>query len=432
MIKKTREKIYVLSQRWGGRLGLDLPYFVKNGFWVALRQGAGVVAGLALSVTFARLASQEVYGQYQFVLSVLSIVSILSIPGLNLSITQSAARGHDGDYKEVVKVSFLWSLLGIPALLAVGAYYYATRSHPLGIAFMITAIFFPFFYAPNTWDSFLQGKGRFDVVTKYGIVQSMVNALATMVVIFFSRTSLIPIIMMYLVSYTFFNGYFYWRSLRYIENGKKDKDVFRYGWFMNKINFLGVIAANIDSVLVGIFLGPVNLAVYAIVSLVSNRLSALLKSFFSVIFPKIAQSEKSFSELLKIHRSKVAFFVFFSFVSSAIFYAFIPGVNQLLFGDKYAPFFSLSRIFFISIFFYFSTAFFGYYVNAVKDNLSIWLSGPVFYVIKIIINFYLIFYYHLIGAIWAANLIMIILFILYILGILRTEKNRHVSGASCG
>lgn len=423
MIKEQQEKIYRFSKRWGDKLGLDLPYFVKNGFWVVLQQGVGTLSGVALYVVFARLSTQEVFGQYQFILSIFSVVSILSIPGLNTSIIRSVARGYDGDYKKVVKVSFFWSLLGVPALLIVGAYYYWFQSHPLGIALMLSSVFFPFFYAPNTWDSFLRGKGRFDVSTKYGIIQSAMNALVTIVVVFFFRNNLIAIVVTYLVSFTFFNGYYYWRSLSYMENEKKDGEVFKYGWFLTKINVLGVIAGNIDSLLVGVILGPIDLAIYTVVSLVSNRLSSVLGSFLSIIFPKIAQSKQSFSMLVKVHKRKMIFLMLFSFLVAVLFYILIPDVNRILFGNKYIQSFPLSRIFFISIFLSFPTAFLGYYISASKDTFSIWLSGPVFYVIRILLNFYLISYYRLPGAVWAANLLTIIISIIYIYGILHTEKS---------
>ena len=85
------------------------------------------------------MVTREVFGEYQFVLSVLAIISILSIPGLNISLIRSVARGYEGDYKKVVKVSFKWSLLGVPVLLMVGSYYYLHQRQLLGIALMISS-----------------------------------------------------------------------------------------------------------------------------------------------------------------------------------------------------------------------------------------------------------------------------------------------------
>ncbi|MFA7209288.1 MAG: oligosaccharide flippase family protein [Parcubacteria group bacterium] len=337
MIKKLKNKVYTLSKEWGSRIGLDLPYFVKNGFWVAIRQGIGMVSGLALSIAFARLATQEVFGQYQFILSVLSIVSILSIPGLNTSITQSVARGYDGDYERVVKTSFLWSLLGIPTLLIIGGYYYVFQNHSLGIAFMIASIFFPFFYAPNTWDAFFQGKSRFDVAAKYSSIQAIINAVATIVIIFFSSESLIAIIIVYLVSYTFFNGYCYFKSLKYIENEKKDKDTLKYGWFLTKIGILNIIANNIDKIMVGVFLSQSQLAIYSIGIMVSKQIQNITKSLLGITVPKqIKQGHVSKNNYLKV-------FLIACVISVSIWVS-APLLMDVLFSDRYAESIYLTRL----------------------------------------------------------------------------------------
>lgn len=323
-------------------MGLDLPYFLKNGFWVTIRQVTTVVMGLLLSTVFARLASKEIFGQYQFVLSILSVVSILSVPGFNTSITRAVARGYDGDYRKVVQVSFFWSLIGVPTLLAIGGYYYAIGNHSLGIALMVAAIFFPFIYAPNTWDSFLQGKSRFDVSAKYSSIQVIINTIATIMVLLFSRDSLVAIVTWYLLSYTFFNGYYYWRSLRYVENEKMDEGTVKYGWFLTKINILGMISGNLDKLLVGLFMGPPSLAVYSIGILFTKQIQNLSKGFLWMSVPKqIRQGNISRENYVRIF--SVSMFLTVVFIISFQF------VIPLLFTDKYAESISLAIL---SILFY--------------------------------------------------------------------------------
>ena len=186
MIKKIQQKIYDFSLLYGKKLGLDLPYFVKNGFWMTLRQIVILLSGMAVSIIFARIASKDIYGNYQLFISIFSIVSILSIPGLNNSIVNSVSRGNDGDYSVVVKKSFFWSLIGIPVLLILGAFYFHINKS-LGISLMVSSIFFPFYYAPNTWNAFLQGKRKYSLISIYSSVQSVANALATILVILFYR-----------------------------------------------------------------------------------------------------------------------------------------------------------------------------------------------------------------------------------------------------
>lgn len=337
MIKKTHTYIHRLSRRIGKKAGLDLPYFVKNGYWVILRQGVVIVSGLALSIAFSRLVSQEIFGQYQLILSVLAIVSIVSLPGLNASVLQSAARGSDGDYRESIRLSFYFSLLGIPILLIIGAYYYYYyHAVVLGIAFMITAIFFPFFYAPNTWDSFLQGKSKFQIAFRYASTQAILNALFTIGIILLSRGKLLFIILGYLISYTFFNVLFYFKSLRYIENDEKG-DAIHYGWFLTKINVLSLVADNLDKVIVGIFLGPQALAVYFLGITVVKMIFDLSKTVTSVLLPKISKQNTAI-----LRHYAVVFFMLMPL--SVLAYFLMPIVVPILFSETYRNSITIAQI----------------------------------------------------------------------------------------
>ncbi len=47
-------------------VGLDLPYFVKGGFWLFFSLVASTLGGIFLSSLFARTWPKDVYGQYAF------------------------------------------------------------------------------------------------------------------------------------------------------------------------------------------------------------------------------------------------------------------------------------------------------------------------------------------------------------------------------
>lgn len=422
-------KSYFIKQtkKYGQHFDFDFVYFVKNGFWVLLRQSISTLAGISLSVVFARMASQEIYGQYQFVLSIFSVVSILSIPGLNTAITRSVARGFDGDYQRVVRISFFWSFFGVPVLLIIGGYYYITGDHPLGIALMISAIFFPFFYAPNTWDSFLQGKSRFDIAAMYGSVQSIINAVVTIAVLFFSRDDFITIIIWYFISYTFFNGFYFLRSLRYVNNDKIDDETLSYGWFLTKITFLGIVAANIDMLLVGMLLGPSQLAIYSIISFVPQKLKDFSKPFIGVAIPKFVRSEGKFLEILWKKRGiSIILVIVLSLVTFA-YYEFVQPVNQLLFGSTYASYAHFSQYLVPMVFFSFLGNILGYYVLARKYNFAIILANPAYQVCKIFLAVVLIWFYGLWGAIISLNVSFVLLFIFNLSGIIFEEHRKRCS-----
>lgn len=324
-------------EKQGAKWGFDFWYFARNGFWTLLRQIAGLGSGFLLTVAFARLASQETFGQYQFVLSVLAIISVFSLPGLNQSIVQSAARGKDGDFPTVVRTSFYWSLLGVPALLILGLYYYWNRDFSLGLALMSASVFFPLLYAPNTWDSFLQGKSLFKTAAKFGSWQAALNLIFVAGSVFWSRGKLLPAVLAYCFSQAALNGWFFWRSLKYSENSEKDPETVKYGWFLTGVNVFSLIADNIDRIIVGVFLGPKALAVYFLGISVVKNVFDFSKTFVSVLAPKIAVKNTV------IFKKYLILFLTLLPVSAAIFFL-LPVVVPLIFSEKYASSVGLAQI----------------------------------------------------------------------------------------
>lgn len=379
MLAKIKDNLYSLSQKYGRKMGLDLPYFIKNSYWVILRQSVEITAGLALSVAFARLASQEVFGQYQFILSIFATFSILSIPGFNTSIIKAAANGYDGEYPDIVKKSFFWSLLGIPVLMMIGAYYYVFQNHLLGIALMISAVFFPFFYAPNTWYNYLQGKNRFDVLARYGISQSLINTAATVAVLFFSRNNLVAITFTYLISYTFFNVFYYFKSLKYMENEKRDNESISYGFFLTKLSIIGVISNNIDKLLIGIFLPASQLAVYSIGILFTRQIQSFSKGLLWIVSVKAIKQ--------KILSRKYYLLIFIGGIAAAgLFMILFKYLIPLLFSDKYSASIILSEITIVFFPFFLLTTIYGNEITFNSEKKVLLKNSFISPLILIVLN----------------------------------------------
>lgn len=417
-----KSKIYLWSKNYGQKAGLDLPYFVKNGFWITSRLTIVTLLTLILYMVFTRFVSEEIFGQYQFIISILAIVYVFSHPGLNTSLLRSVSRGYDGDYTFAVKKSFQTSFLGIPVLLALGAYYYFSNQVTLGIALMISSVFFPFLYAPNTWGWFLQGKHKFNVLMRYSTVQYFFTTLATILIIFLKKESLVWIMVVYLISYTFFTGFYYFKSLRYIENEKKDTDFLSYGRFLTKINILVVMADNIDKILVGILLGPVNLAIYVVATFLVIRINESLKGLMSIFSPKMANLKISFYEFVTLHKYRIILMSFFLLVLSIGYYIVIPFLNKIMFTSRYSEFSYISQIFSITVFLSIPIGILGYYINARKNEFAIMLTNPIFSLIKIALNVYLIWNFKLVGAAIAFNVSMILWVGLHLYGIFNEES----------
>lgn len=287
-------RMFDVLKRYGSSIGLDVVYFVENGFAIAIRQVVAAFFGLLLMIVFSRLADKEILGQYQFILAIVYSMALFSLPGLNTSLLRSVARGYEGDYTRVVQLSFRSSMLSVVVLVCFGCYYFFLGNNNLGLAFVFSAFITPFFYAPNTWDSFLQGKSKFSLTSKWGSFQVAGTSLVTLVTLFLFPSSIFLILPAYLLTSSLFNILYYFWSLRLQENTKTDAEVFPYGFFLTKAGALGLIVDYFDKIILGFFnLGV--LAAYSVSLSIVEFLKNFIKSVFSVTFPKLSKYEYGIS-----------------------------------------------------------------------------------------------------------------------------------------
>lgn len=352
-------KEYLLDQtkKFGDRFGLDLPYFLGNGFWVVCRQMVGALSSLSVSVALAHLASQDVFGQYQFIFSVLSIVAILALPGLNTSLLQSVSRGNDGDYAVSVRKSFLWSIIGVPILAIIGLCYYVYSNQSIGIGFLVASIFFPFFYSLNLWDGFLQAKKLFRLTSIFSMFQSISSALLLLATTYYFHASLSIMIFTYLAIHVLFNVFFIYKSLHHAENSKKDDSTIPFGLFLTKLSILGTIASNLDRVIIGMFISMETLSVYAVGTLFVIQVFELVKAFLSTVAPKIANntlvSRRNYLIVALLSALAIPFLIFGVWFILNNFYPlqFSVALQFFIVGIIFLPFYSLSVLYNFQIIF---------------------------------------------------------------------------------
>jgi len=421
MIGTLRKKIYLIAKKQGVGFGIDFPYFVKNGFWVMTRQIIVAITGLTTLVILTRYTSQEIFGKYQFILSVLSLVMIFSLPGMGTSLVQAIAQGKDGFYKQAFRLSMRASLTGSIVLTLVGAYFLYSDIQ-LASGFLLIAFLFPFLSVFFLWESFLQGKERFDLVTRNATSLSILQVVMMGVAVFLFPRHLTALILAYGLSAMLLNIYFYRSSLSLVKNDVSDDQSVRFGYFMTKMNAIGIISEQIDKILIGVLLGPVQLAVYAVVSFFGVRIKEVMRSFTSMLVPKMTTGKYLFHEILFLHKKTMLALLFGMVGFSLGFYFLVNFVNVLMFSRFYQDYGYLSQWYVCTIMLSVPLTFMGYYVSAKQNKYAITLSNTFFHVIRIVLSIVLISLYGLLGAVVAYNVSMILLLFVYSWGIYREER----------
>lgn len=409
---------------WGKKTGLDLDYFVKNGLWMLVRQIVEVIIGIGLFSVFARVATQETFGYYQFSMSLFAIVSILSLPGMNTAVLRETARGYDGEYREAVRKSFLWSLLGIPVIILIGGYYLWHGDQVLAGMLLIISFLFPFFFAPNTWSSFLQGKHRYKEFSVWGAIQTLVGAGVTILAIFFDNNNALLIVTTYLLAYSLLNVFYYYKTLVYVDNVKSSGEGIKYGLFLTKINLFNFIAEHIDKVIIGTLLSPVALAIFSIVLAIPSRLKMITKALLSITFPKMSQDTFRVAEFFHQKQGKITFwlFVMVSVVGGAVYFFTIIPISRLIFGESYSDYYQYGQYLTIFVLTHIPLLLTNWYMQAKKMSQAIMYVNLIHVIVKVVLIVIGVKLWGIVGGIWMFNLSTVFFLAIQVIAIVFEEK----------
>jgi O-antigen/teichoic acid export membrane protein len=265
---------------------LDLSYFIKKGLWVFIRYIAIGITGLLVSVGFTRLGTKELFGQYQFVLNFLAILSVISLPGLNTVALRSVARGKDGIVRKVIRTSFVYSLLAVPIIVGYGVYQIIHENLIMGTTLIMAGCLFPFFYAPNTWYVFFEGKTLFRDASLRIILSNIILAVSMFGALYF-KANLFFVVLTFL----FVNAVMNW--VYYYEISKKstefsDKIDMKYGLNCTIQKFTYSFSDSVPVLVISFIFGFQHLAIYQIayflIALVIGFISALSATYVPLLF----------------------------------------------------------------------------------------------------------------------------------------------------
>jgi O-antigen/teichoic acid export membrane protein len=265
-------------------------------------------------------------------MSILGILTIFTLPGMNTAITQAVAKGHDKVLIKGTKEKFKWSFFGSIAILGVGVYYFLTGSILLGKCLMISSLFFPFLRNFQTYSAFLSGKKQFEKVAEYQVIVQIISTLITILVIYFSR-NLMLILIANLFSFSLLRCYFFKLTLKSMTNQSNDKETISFGKHLTVQNILGMITAWGDKIIIGTLLSFPELAVYSIAKSFSTFVRSLMAPIVGLSLPKLSKMEEK--EAYLAVKKKFLHLVLLTVVVCGSAIAICPYILTFLYSQKY-------------------------------------------------------------------------------------------------
>lgn len=348
MIEKTKIAVYKLlkkSEKW---TKTDMIYLAKGGFWLTLGQGVSSVSSFLLAIAFANLLPKETYGTYKYIMSIVSLLAIPTLAGMNTAIIQAVARGYEGSVMPAFKTKVKWGLLGGLASLILTGYYYFQGNNTLAISFLITAVFVPFMDSLLIYDSYLNGKKDFKALSNYTIITRIVSMIVMVGAIFLTK-NIFLIIASYFTTNTLLRIIFFKITFSKNKlNTESDPETISYGKHLSLMGILNIVSFYADKLLIFHYLGATELAIYSIAIAPIEQIKGLLKNINILALPKFSTADTR--NLVTNLKPKILKMIFV-LITIFICYILFSPIMYKLFFPQYVGSIFYSQLFSISIIF---------------------------------------------------------------------------------
>lgn len=275
----------------------DMLYLAKGGFWVLFAQVLNSIFSLVLIVAFANLLPKETYGTYRYILSIVGMLNIFTLSGMNNAVSRTVARGGEGVLRPAVIYQLKWNLLMFIASLILGGYYFLHGDTTLAVSLIILGVFIPSTLAFNTYSAFLDGKKQFRMAYSLSVFATLIYSVGMLCTLIFTDNVMV-MVTIYALTTFIPSALFYVYTLHKFKPPLVTDDVadtIKYGRELTYLRFTDPIVSQIDKVVLAHFWGPAQLAVYTLALAVPNRAMLFMKSWVAIGFPKFA--EKTITEI---------------------------------------------------------------------------------------------------------------------------------------
>jgi O-antigen/teichoic acid export membrane protein len=303
--------------------------------------------GFVTPLAFARLAAPEEYGRFSLVTSVLAIAGAATLPGLNISLTQAAARGYHGALASVVRTRLRWALAPALAILATGGWMLATGDPVTGALLACLAPLFPLIYGADVAQSFMNGTQRFAALSAWMFAAAAVPS-AVVLSLLGAGAGAPAAVVGYFIALAAVNAASYaWAATRYISNDRLDPGTIAYGKRLTVITSLGTLQSYLDKVAVGGILGLNALAIYSVGKLFQQALKMTWGALHQLYFPKLAS--RSLDAARHLTRATLPLIWAGFGVVALVLVLIAPAVIDAVFGAAYASSVDVSRILILGV-----------------------------------------------------------------------------------
>ena len=406
----------------------SVTYFKKNLSWLFGEKVIITLFGLFISISLARYFTPESYGEYSYILSILSLFSIFSTMGIDDLLVRNIIKNNQTGV--LLSTSFWIRFFGSTlSFILIGLFSYFSDDHDVFLLVLIVAI--SYFLKPfDVVEAYLKSLEKQHLIAKNIIVSTLFYAICVFIGIYFKLS--LKFFILTIVIQAIFKSIYYIVLIKNqfalsIFKKSTAKNLINEGWIVLMVSSVSLLNMKLDQVFISKMVGNEDLANYSIAAKISDAWFLLPTVLSALLFPSMINlydenpiKFRNFLINITLIMLSIAvpYLIFINFFSEEIV--------QIIFGSKYDSAHRYLDIYMWSglpyfVFFAFNMAY--YILNITKFLLRIAIFSLC---LNTGLNLILITKYGAIGAAYA-TLITAFLNALYSISILYNNRDKFNS-----
>lgn len=287
---------------------------------------------LASAWAFANLLSQELFGNYRLVLSIIGIAALTTLPGMSTAVTRAASRGFGGTIVPAIRKKMFFGLAGMIGAMGVAAYYWSQGNLLLATGIGIGALFVPIKDVYALFDSLLQAAKRFDLSSYYRIGTQLVS-ITSIIIALFCTNRLAIILLAYFLPLTIMQYVSYRATIRTLAPTQEvDHDALTYGNHLSIMSILSGFAGNFQNIMLFHILGASSLAIFYFAIAPIEQMRSVTAQVEPILFPKIAKDQWKVGSMSSFF-AKTAPFILLVLGGALLYIGFAPFLFSIFFPN---------------------------------------------------------------------------------------------------
>jgi O-antigen/teichoic acid export membrane protein len=219
-------------------LGLDAKYFTINSFYTLSSTLLITIYNFFIIVLITNYSSKEIFGQYSYIISIVGIIEIISLPGFKVGTIEATSKGYRNSFVKGTIYRAIASLFIIPTLLIFSFIYISGGFKELSITFLILSFSLPISFPLMNYSYYLIGIKNF----KLNFFLSIIESVSIIIIMFITIIKWTNNIIMIIFSrfFTLAVLYIFFWLYTYLKKRKKDefrdKNFLKYGLYLSGVS----------------------------------------------------------------------------------------------------------------------------------------------------------------------------------------------------